>query len=258
MTSSNEFVPETKEIEGLWSYCREVLWKPWWALLTEGILFVGLSWATWVRDNLTSEETQKRFATLRFLPHWHWQTWLLLFLASAVALLLKNSYRLWATENAKVKILLSSVRAPELIIVYEDDESVHKGGTIVFHKDVVVENLSKNRNAYNIRVKDLVTPEGTVTFIPQVIPSIPSGGSGQVTPNVGNEEPFYRQNLAHLFQKPYRGFGRMNDQSSHWITLEYEDDAGRRFEGKYELIFRPYHDIIRTGRMTRRPILSIE
>jgi hypothetical protein len=194
---------ELRNIKGFSSYLRAVVLRPLWALLTESALFGALAWLTWARDNLMPEEAEKRYATLRFLPHWPWQSWIAVFLGVTVVLLLRNSYALWNEDHQETERHRREIHGPELVIKYGDAQSAlpKEGDTTIFGNPLVIRNLSVDRNAYNVSVKELVTSDGRATFDPKVISCIGAGGYASVSPHVADTGPLFRERLILLCYK---------------------------------------------------------
>ncbi len=247
-------MPETLQVKGFWSYCRAVILRPLWTLITEGVLFVLLAWLTWIRDNLTLEETQRRYATLRFIPNWRWQSWIILFLAVELALLLRNSYKLFHHERQEANRLREGIRGPELLIEYQDHEDIHKvTGSHLFSHPIRIRNLSRDKNAYNVCIKDLVTPAGRAEFQPKIVPCVAAGSVESFSPRVADASPICLENLALLFAKSYKDIStdELMGVKSYYLTVEYDDEQNHRFRAECELLYRHWKQVISTGQIKR-------
>jgi hypothetical protein len=94
-----------RRIKGFWSYLFFVVLKPWLWFWIAGVVMTTIYAATWIRDNILSEEVQKEYATQKLLPHWQIGTWALTFGALALCSVIRNGFIAWRTERAKCEAL---------------------------------------------------------------------------------------------------------------------------------------------------------
>jgi hypothetical protein len=93
------------DIKGFWSYLFVVVLKPWLWFWIAGVVMTTIYAATWIRDNILSEELQKKYATQKLLPHWQLEAWALAFGALALCSVIRNGFLAWRSERAKCETL---------------------------------------------------------------------------------------------------------------------------------------------------------
>lgn len=161
-------------------------------------------------------------------------------------------------EQKQVGSPLGDIQGPELVIEYSDSEGAHSDPNTSWPaslgRDIKIRNLSKYKNAYNVEVKDLVTPDGSAIFAPSVVAFIPAEGEAKVSPDVRDVSPIVRRSIAALFARSYKNSStdELMGEKSYWLTMEYDDGNGNRFEVKCELLYIQWKRIVRTGRVNRR------
>jgi hypothetical protein len=132
------------KIKGFWSFIFEVVCKPWYLFLIAGGLMGLIRTLTWFRDNTLSKELHDKYETRKFLPQWHWQTWVVLFLLLALSSVILNAYRAWKSEyDIRSKYELKPI--PELVIGLSTDNQ----GTV---HGIELRNVSLIDNLHNVLI----------------------------------------------------------------------------------------------------------
>jgi hypothetical protein len=162
----------------------------------------------------------------------------------------------WAWDAQRLK--RSGVDGPELLIRY--DEREYEGPDelkgFFFMHPIRICNLSKDKAAYNIRIRDLVTPDGKATFLPRLVTFIGADGVESVDPHVDGAAPPLRHSLAQLFARSYKDTStdELMDEKSYWLSMDYEDAHHNKFEGNFELLYQRWKHVIRTGHVHRKAV----
>ena len=104
-----------REITGWWAFLLAVVFKPTWELFTTSFVFLFLATATWIRDNFASEEWKRKLELKGFLPHIHPAWRLCIGLLVLLALVVRESHRLWK-EQSDANVELRESGEPRVLL----------------------------------------------------------------------------------------------------------------------------------------------
>jgi hypothetical protein len=152
--------------------------------------------------------------------------------------------------------------APELIIDYHySDRPTPQPWSPPDDKDkpITVRNVTREKNAYNVRILPLVTTDGTVEFEPSLVNCIAGDNQAEFNGRMQDGHIFWENHLRQLLERSYRDSStdELFTPKSFMLHIEYEDLSGnssRKFVADCEILYTKWHNVIQPGKHAIRRI----
>ena len=119
---------------------------------------------------------------------------------------------------------------------------------------ITLKNISSTSSqAFNITVLPVELPEGRLQFEPFFIPYLQAGQTAQVFGDNKDAGALLRRRIPSFFRRTYRdsSVDELFGEKSFTIRIQYSGEDSRAYESSCELLYRPWHDRIRTGKINR-------